>query len=116
MDADGSNGLAVVKDADAIDGEIDELGFVARLAVEAGHGDVVRSGPRAACGHEGAEVRLASGDGFRTPFAIGEGSDAFLEKFDFDGVHLENWVEVRTEAAGTVTAESVFPPAMVAAE
>lgn len=62
MHSDCPNGFAVIEDSDPIDGQIDEVGLVASLAIKASHGNIVWRWPMANGRHECAQVSPASGD------------------------------------------------------
>jgi hypothetical protein len=63
MTPNGLNILAIVADVEVVDGEVDQLGLIARSSVKLGETSLILRGPRVVFGHEAAEVFLALGYG-----------------------------------------------------
>ena len=90
VDADGADGFAIVFHTEAGDDDVDEVGFIPCITVGFCERFLIgmRDGLRAAVIiAEVAEMKLAGGDGFRSPEAVRGSANAFLHLDDFAFCH-----------------------------
>jgi hypothetical protein len=86
--ADALNILAIVADVEVVDGEVDQLGLVARSSVELGETSLILRRPRVILGHETAEVGLAPLCGLLPPEPVWSGSYTLLQLNDLVVLHM----------------------------
>ena len=82
------NILPIVTDVEVIDGEVDQLGLIARSSVELGERRLILCRPRVVFGHETAEVLLALGYGLLPEKPIGRSADPLLQLNDLVVLHM----------------------------